>query len=105
MIGNYATYKEYKMARPKITNTEKMLKFVKKSGGATRLQMVKFMLRLDRNAPAYGTSLNDRGLYSATLYGTSKRTGVLERFCKKNKSGKYVVVKKLVAPFTTSKEL
>jgi hypothetical protein len=40
----------------------------------------------------------DRWNYS--LYGTRRQVGVLERFCRKNKDGRYQTVRKVEAPFT-----
>lgn len=38
--------------------------------------------------------------YNSSLYGTTKRQGMLERFCKKTKDGKWKASKKAHAPFT-----
>lgn len=93
------------MGRPATTNTEKLLKRIKKTGGMTRKEMVKFLLQLNGNgAKSYGEFDTDRGLYSALFYGTSRRTGILENFCEKNDDGTYSVVRKIQAPFTTKRE-
>jgi len=93
------------MARPRTTNTEKLLKRIKKVGGMTRKEMVKYLFQLNGNgASSYGLYTTDRGLYSALLYGTSKREGILERFCEKEKDGTYVVTRPIRAPFTTTRD-
>lgn len=94
------------MARPRTTNTEKLLKRIKKMGGMTRKEMVKFLFQLNGNgASTYGTVDSDRGAYSALLYGTRTRTGILENFCEKNDDGTYSVVRKIRGPFTTARTL
>lgn len=91
------------MAKKAKTKTEKLLKAIEKRGGMTRKQMVQFLLGLDN---CQYIPNEDRGTYNATLYGTSSRKGILERFCKADRSGSYPVykVKKTYnSPFTVSR--
>lgn len=88
------------MAREKTTNTEKLLKEIKKKGGMTRVQMVKRLLQFAGQGAKSYDSKKDRGLYGSLLYGTSTRQGILERFCTKQADGTYKVTKKIKGPFT-----
>jgi hypothetical protein len=38
--------------------------------------------------------------WNSTLYGTTTRQGILERFCRQNNDGRYQTVRKVEAPFT-----
>jgi len=87
-----------------VTKTEKLLRQLKKTkNGMTRKEMVTFLLSLSHNA--YSASLNDNRNYNSTLYGTSARTGILEKFCKKTGEGTYVLRKsaKIEGPFTEAR--
>ena len=91
------------MARTKTTNTEKLLNRLR-TKPMTRKEIVKYLLQLNgQGAKSYNDSDSNRGLYSALLYGTTERTGILERFCSKDFSGKWYVPKycTINAPFTT----
>lgn len=84
------------------TKTEKLLLHMKKTGGMTRKQMVEFLLKLE----GYKYESYDDSTYNSTLYGTTDRKGILERFCKADRSGPtpvYKVTKKIRAPFTTAR--
>ena len=92
------------MARAKTTNTEKLLRRMKKVGGMTRKEMVKFLLKLNgKGAKSYGDNSSDRGLYSALIYGTNKREGILERFCTTTADGVHRVTRTIKAPFTAAR--
>jgi hypothetical protein len=39
-------------------------------------------------------------LHDFSLYGTDKRQGILERFCRKNNDGRWQTVVKVEAPYT-----
>ena len=87
----------------KKTNVEKLLNQVKKVGGMTRKEMCQYLLKLNGSgAHTYGYFNSDRGLYGSTLYSTTDRKGVLEKFCAK-KNGKWVVTKKIKGPFTEAR--
>jgi len=45
-------------------------------------------------------AFEDTKLYDYSLYGTGDRVGILERFCRQNKDGRYQTVRKVQAPFT-----
>lgn len=38
--------------------------------------------------------------YNSSLYGTSTRVGILDRFCRQNSDGRYQTIRKVEAPFT-----
>jgi hypothetical protein len=42
--------------------------------------------------------------YNSNLYGTRTRQGILERFCRQNKDGRYQTIRKVQAPFNTKRE-
>lgn len=92
-----------------MTKSEMLLNEIKRRGGMTRKEMVEYLLDIrNRNAQWWERrsydSYEHRDTYNATLYGTSDRTGILENFCRKNKkTGKYKVVRKISAPFTTAR--
>lgn len=84
------------MSRPKMNNAEKLLRRMKRVGGMTRIEALKYLQILNgRSARAALPA----GQYNSTLYGTNKVQGVLEAFCKKNKDGTFKVIKPLKAPF------
>lgn len=84
------------MARPKMNNAEKLLRRMKRVGGMTRPQVLKYMNVLTgRGARAPLPA----GRYNSTLYGTNKVMGVLEAFCTKNSNGVYKVTRTLKGPF------
>lgn len=87
------------MAR--VTKTEKLLKAIaRRKNGMTRKEMVTFLLK--GSGLTYEPTL-DSNRYNATLYGTSTRYGILERFCSKTSDGKYKVIRPIAAPFTTTR--
>lgn len=91
------------MAKKAKTKTEKLLKAIEKSNGMTRKEMVTFLLGLDNGEYIPNA---DRGTYNATLYGTSSRKGILERFCKVDRKGSYPIYrvkKSYSSPFTVAR--
>ena len=85
------------------TKTEKLLKAIERKGSMSRKDMVSFLLKL--NDRVYH-SLDNRDTYNALLYGTTHRKGILERFCKADRSGTYPVYyirKAYSAPFTVAR--
>lgn len=42
--------------------------------------------------------------YNSSLYGTGSKQGILERFCRQNKDGRYQTVRKVQAPFTPTRD-
>ena len=41
--------------------------------------------------------------YNSALYGTTTRVGLLERFCRQNKDGRWQTVRKVARPFTPTR--
>ena len=41
--------------------------------------------------------------YNSSLYGTTTRVGLLERFCRQNNDGRYQTVRKVARPFTPTR--
>lgn len=92
------------MARARTTKTEKLLKEIQKAGkkGLSHKDIVKFLLR--GTGRKYGA--DSRRLFDSRLYGTSTRTGVLERCDRNYDNGNYTLSKKatLEGPFTDKVE-
>lgn len=91
------------MGRQRLTNTEKLLREIKRRGTMTRKDMVKYLLQLNGSGATSYLENKDRGTYSALIYGTSKREGITERFCAKTEDG-FKVVRPIRAPFTPLRE-
>lgn len=91
------------MARTRTTKLEKTLNEIKRRGGLAPREIVTFLLQLQglgkKSANAERQSRRT-GQYNAVLYGTFEREGILERFCRKGKDGKFRVTKKIQGPFT-----
>jgi hypothetical protein len=87
------------MGRPRLTNTEKLLRAIARNDGMTRKEMVKFLLRLE--GKKYVPTEN-RDTYNALIYGTSRRQGITERFCQRDtdEPTRFVVTEPIEAPFT-----
>jgi hypothetical protein len=77
------------MAKRRVTKSEKLLKAIKKAGskGLSHKQIVQFLLR--GTGRKYGP--DTRKLYDSTLYGTSTRTGLLDRCSKDWDTGNYTL--------------
>ena len=41
--------------------------------------------------------------WNSNLYGTQTRVGILERFCRQNRDGRYQTVRKVQAPFNPTR--
>jgi hypothetical protein len=86
----------------KKSKIHRLLLNMKKVGGMTHEQMVKFLLA--------GTGIEydqtTRKYFDSTLYGTRTRTGALENFCWRKKNGVWKVRgrAKIKAPFNPRRE-
>lgn len=60
----------------------------------TYTQIKEFLFSLD------GRKKHARGAYDTSLYGDFEREGVLQRFCRRTKGGKWKTVRPVVGPFT-----
>lgn len=45
-------------------------------------------------------SFDETKLYDFSLYGTDERVGLLKRFCRQNRDGRWQTVRKVSPPFT-----
>lgn len=91
-----------KNVKKRKTKTEKLLKFIEKKGEVTREEITRFLLGGKRGVDNY----NKAGYYfgnvrktapdywKAQLFGTSARAGLLGRFLKKTKDGKFKLNKR-----------
>lgn len=88
-----------------MTKTERLLKKMKaRKTGMSHQEVVQFLLDLrhGKGMKTYDSSKHSN-YWSRNLYGTRDTLGIYERFCRKDKTtGRYHVVRKITAPFTTS---
>ncbi len=69
----------------RMTKMEKLLNKIKEEGGMTHEDIVRFLLKSSGNQ--YNPTT--RSWFDSNLYGTKTREGVLERFCRKLRNGKW----------------
>lgn len=62
-----------------------------------REEITKFLISRSGGMLSYSTSWD---AYNSSLYGTTTRVGLLERFCRRNNDGRYQTIRKVARPFT-----
>ncbi len=73
-----------------------------------RAEITRFLCGRSGGKLSYGGTQDSEGssrtpaaydYWNSTLYGNSARVGVLERFCRRNKDGRYQTVRRVARPF------
>lgn len=86
-----------------MTKSERLLREIKVRNGMTHKEVVQFLLDTTYGQGTYLYNKDCRGYWSHSLYGDRHRYGLLEKYCEKNKNGKYKVVRKISGPFCTAR--
>lgn len=61
-----------------------------------RKEITNFLIRRSGGTLSYETAYD---YWNSNLYGTTNRVGLLERYTRQNKDGRYQTVRKVVGPF------
>ena len=87
------------MAKKRTPKIEKLLTHMKKEGGLTHKEIVKYLLKQAKLPYTDQT----RKYFDSTLYGTNYKVGVLELYCRQLKNGRYKVSEKIEGPYTATR--
>jgi hypothetical protein len=66
----------------------------------TRKQITNFLIARSGGKLSYAQAYD---YYNSNLYGTPTRVGILERFTRQNKDGKYQTIRRVEAPFNPTR--